>query len=948
MKQSKDKIRQKKRCTACKRWEVKPTDEFCGFCGIFLSPLEISPRQVILVPGMGEKRSVVFKNKGAKRLRVSIKENPGTQKNQYLEFVPLPYFEIEPNSQHALVIRLKEKSPPQGLTANTKVKTFSYVCTLDNNKNKQTRLPITIKLPPIPTAVTDTVHLDNDGKGTAAITNEGGIPLNISSIEIQNGDGWHVSPSPPLPPVNPGKIFSIDIQAPGGNNRAPAIINHPELRIGFKNASNHLSIPVHGPMDPSGLGVSPAAVQIGDALSKEHRFQSFTVVNNSGKTIEITHITSSEPDWLTIPDRYFPLTLTVKQNTGEFHAELSLAHLRAGKHNAKIKIQPGGDLPALEIDFFINVIHPSGQGETIGIDFGTSNSVVAMWHEGKIRLVVDKKTGSPLIPSVLVFQGHPGHYVIGSEAETLSSLYPGTAVRSIKGVMGYGKGRTFFNMEFQPDDLASLVLKKLVEYAERCRFRLYGNRPQGYLETGKAIITVPSEFYDVQVRGILQACEKAGIDTQEKDSVEAAGELKKLTGHDIDESIILDEPTAAALFYLHLFQENGTFEKVFEPRIDNGGSVHLLIYDYGGGTLDVSIVEIFRLRGGDIGVRALADKGDNRIGGERIDLEIMNRLLNLYSQIFSNDGEKQQGLDPALISMNFNRLDDLRQRENWSEKKWTGILEARHQWKKAAEHLKIRLSTEETVLFEMSSGVMNSGGNDFKTTVTQDILTHWVGEILEKSGRVVRDVLKLAGIEDKKIDYIIHTGRSSLMPQVRAFLRDELPMVPPGHDILYPEHLKVCVAKGAVLFARLRSQVCVDQGVRIVDGGRKLPHSYGIQVNKGFKQLFEPIIERGATYPVEISKKFPAVPGRPMVNIRFLRNSGTGTTITGNNDIREIGSMTIDTRKINGGNNRTKDEVNDYVVTFKIDANRKIEVTAGNEPMEIRPCQLTDEEQWNY
>jgi molecular chaperone DnaK (HSP70) len=165
------------------------------------------------------------------------------------------------------------------------------------------------------------------------------------------------------------------------------------------------------------------------------------------------------------------------------------------------------------------------------------------------------------------------------------------------------------------------------------------------------------------------------------------------------------------------------------------------------------------------------------------------------------------------------------------------------------------------------------------------------------------------------------------------------PQFPQKYDILDQEYLKVCVAQGAALYGLIRSGIQKEQHVRLVAGGRRLPHAYGVQVMRGFTPFFEPIIKVGEEYPTVGEKEYTVdeIPRSGILNLKFLQNSGSSDRIKGNPDIRVIGSKTIDT---------LIDKKPGCDIKVIIDANRKMEVTADEEMVEIEPVRLEEEGRW--
>jgi molecular chaperone DnaK (HSP70) len=175
------------------------------------------------------------------------------------------------------------------------------------------------------------------------------------------------------------------------------------------------------------------------------------------------------------------------------------------------------------------------------------------------------------------------------------------------------------------------------------------------------------------------------------------------------------------------------------------------------------------------------------------------------------------------------------------------------------------------------------------------------------------------------------------MPKIQEIVKQLFPSLQPNHIILDRENIKVCVAKGAALYGLMRTGILMGHQVRLVSEGRRLPHSYGVQVMKGFTPIFEPIIEIGAEYPTEKLKHYDEDPSQRFLTLRFLQNPGKNNKIKGNKEIRNIGNITIDT---------LADGEPGCDVQFIIDANRKMEVTADGRPVKIEPARLEEEERW--
>jgi molecular chaperone DnaK len=950
-------------CRQCGQWVIKSTDDYCSYCGFLQLPISIEPLKLTLISEIVPEGKITFKNNGAKDLKIEIL--PANHSFDWLTFLPSNSFTLVSDDSTEIKVLVDDEKLPKDLG----VKELKFVCMIDEDQRKTIELSIQVKAGPNPVALIDEIRFGDveEGKDIESwveIFNKGGVPLQFKNIAIEGSEQFQVKSKKSLEPLNPNEKVKIPVIWKSPEYDPNLDSNKLGLRIQFKNSSKELFIPIKGKLFKFQFASEPTRINISEALSKQTYSKEVTLINNGTKDIEVTAI-ESDKEWIQIVSKVNSFTLLCQDSksrgmsTGptvfaeRFKFEVVLFPKKAEKkgiNKGKIRVRTTKQDTFLEIEGQMNVIHPKKCHDYIGIDFGTTNSVVAIWDDEitNVRLIEEDNHGAmkpnPLIPSVLVFHGNPDNYKIGTEAEAEARTLPEVTVRSIKRIMGYGNDREFFGKNFSPEDLAALIIKRLREYAEERLFKIRKGRRDAYPDITKAIVTVPANFYDLQIRGILKACEMAGIDTEEEQAIKAANELKKEEGFDINVGIILDEPSAAALFYLSQFQERENFVKEFDEKFTKNEHIHFLIYDHGGGTLDVSVVQIGKLQEKNIGIKVLASKGDNTIGGDSIDITMMKELLKICKS-----QKEFKAFDDSLVSSYFNEIEEKRNNGNWDRAVWAEVLRARANWKQAAERLKIALdSSIETEfvfnkggldIFSINNGKISYIKEEFRTKVNRDKLTQWIRGILEKSQAVVRDALHLTDIKADRIDYIIHTGRSSLMPLIREKVKDVFPQLPKQYDILDQEYLKVCVAQGAALYGLIRSGIQREQHVRLVTGGRRLPHAYGVQVMRGFVPFFEPIIDVGEEYPTVGIKNYSVdeIPKSGILNLKFLQKSGGGDRIKENPDIRVIGSKTIDT---------LIDKKPGCDIKIIIDANRKMEVTADEEMVEIEPVRLEEGGRW--
>ncbi|MDD2628981.1 MAG: Hsp70 family protein [Limnochordia bacterium] len=367
----------------------------------------------------------------------------------------------------------------------------------------------------------------------------------------------------------------------------------------------------------------------------------------------------------------------------------------------------------------------------IGIDLGTTNSAVAYIDRGKPRIVMIN--GRPLLPSVVGIDNE-GKILVGEPARNQYLLYPERTVKSVKRHMGSDQHFSLGKSSYSPQEISAFILRQLKESAER----ELGEKVE------KAVITVPAHFSDAQRQATKDAGEIAGLEVVR----------------------IINEPTAAALAY----------------SMTDRLSAKVLVYDLGGGTFDVSIVEI----NGDI-IEVLASSGDNELGGDDFDEAIVQQLATSFQSEHGIDLRKERRSESRLV--------------------------------RAAELAKIQLSDRpyiqitENFLAQKDGEPLNLSYElsrmDFNSMI-QDMLTRTVD--------CVRQVLKDAKLDPHDIDQVVLVGGSTLIPLVSEILTEELNKQP-DREINPAE----CVAIGAAIQAGIIAGEEIDK--ILVDVA---PHSLGV------------------------------------------------------------------------------------------------------------------------
>ena len=411
----------------------------------------------------------------------------------------------------------------------------------------------------------------------------------------------------------------------------------------------------------------------------------------------------------------------------------------------------------------------------IGIDLGTTNSCVAVL-EGGDPVVIPNAEGNRTTPSVVGF-AKDGERLVGSVAKRQAIANADRTVSSIKREMGSDYKVNIDGKTYSPQEISAMILKKLKEDAE------------SYLgeKVTEAVITVPAYFTDSQRQATKDAGKIAGLDVKR----------------------IINEPTAAALAY-GLDKVKDSSQKVF-------------VYDLGGGTFDISILEI-----GDSCVEVLATAGDNRLGGDDFDHKIMDYLIEQF--------KKDNGLDLSKDKLAMQRLKDV------------------------AEKAKIELSSlQKTTISLPFIANSDNGPVHLEYEMTRGKFDSLTSSLVQRTIDLSKRALKDAGLTPDKLSKVILVGGSTRIPAVVEAVRQVA-----GKEPFKGINPDECVAIGAAIQAGVLAGEVKD--VLLLD---VTPLSLGIETLGG---ICTKLIERNTTIPTKKSQIFStAQDNQPSVDIHVLQ-----------------------------------------------------------------------------
>ncbi|MBQ8312444.1 MAG: molecular chaperone DnaK [Clostridia bacterium] len=462
--------------------------------------------------------------------------------------------------------------------------------------------------------------------------------------------------------------------------------------------------------------------------------------------------------------------------------------------------------------------------KTIGIDLGTTNSCVAV-VEGGTAVIIPNDKGERTTPSVVAFT-ESGERLVGSAARRQAAVNADRTISSVKRHIGTDWKKNISGKNYNPQEISAMILRKLRQDAEA-----YLGEP-----VKDAVITVPAYFNDIQRQATKDAGRIAGLNVKR----------------------IINEPTSAALAY----------------GLNNGAQQKIMVYDLGGGTFDVSIIEI-----GDGVIEVLATSGDNHLGGDDFDERVTQWLINEFKRT-------------SHVDLNRDMTAMIRIRE-------------------AAEQAKKELSGTETAQISLPFIAQHNGTPvHLDMTLTRAKFNELTRDLVERTEGPVRSALNDAGIAASELGRVLLVGGSTRIPAVQEKVQQMTGKIP--SKSINPDE---CVAQGAAIQGdTLNETTSLTQatGILLLD---VTPLSLSIETVGGVATR---VVERNSTLPIHYTQVFTtAAPFQSSVEIHVLQGERPMAR-----DNKTIGKFKLK------GIKKAMAGVPQIEVTFDIDTNGILKVSA--------------------
>ncbi len=890
------------RCGHCRRWLARREDAFCSRCGAALINIEVSPPSVVTFEPLGNHqvgRLVELKNVGDNPLQVAFELRATGALDNRLS-LSADRGALEAGGVGELLITLDAR----GLDLAT-----SNEATLEISSNERgyTRreLKLLVERLARPKVTPKGRHIyalgeEIENQWEFEIANEGGRTLKLQGVAMDlSGDRGAEVPLDLLAPVavRGGESATARVRLPKVDLMQS--VYRRKLTWSFENYGALAMEHDFQAMRPPKLVARPEAMNLDIVSTLGSHHIELELRNTGGERLKVEAI-DLKVGWLKFQNQVsFPFEIP-SGATRVLDLSATGSEEMAGPQRAELTIRsdsfqnPVHVIP-VEVEFKVPNVHE----EFIGIDFGTTASCIAMLENGQPRLIKidDPGPGRPEVdaytmPSVLYFR-QDGKVFAGRVAREYARADPANSVSAMKRVLGMKGKRKLAGQEYDATQQTAMVLRELVARAQTALFR------DGKYEVPKrAVVTVPVEFSDVQRRALLEACQLAELEAYMSST----------------QGVIIDEALAVAFYYLMKRSQQEA-----EPNA-GAGSERILVFDYGGGTLDCQLIEV-RPSEERVTFETLAAGGAPDLGGEDIDWALA-RLM----------GEKVKQECPDFDAR---CLEDLKDFDRYYREDaiWNAAYQTRSLFKDKAEQAKKELCKAAGVELQLSHLLRKNatriepfvtdgshGLLSVEVTLDEDEFKRVLQPFLARAIAVMDTVCKRGKFTLADVRTILHAGRTSLIPTVREQINAALPNLVDDSKLIEP---KVCVALGAAYWGYTLENA--DIPFEFIGGANRLLHDIGYIVSGLGKQKFVTVFPAQMSFPCEATISRPRVNDK-RITLRLAENRGTNPVADNNPDIIRRGIVNIDVSKETGQS---------IPVEFSIDARRILTVSLSGRTQTI-------------
>jgi molecular chaperone DnaK (HSP70) len=924
-------------CPHCKQYVHRQDDRVCGICGTSLSLFGIPPDQhyipVELGSGDGDEGtgvvevSLPLRNDGCVPLEVTF-----SKLDHCLVLPPEDrVVVIEPEGTTQLIVGLQagkmnlQKRPmahARYRTTSRETPRGEFVVYMPRLSTEVTPGEIDHSLGQMDTSLPEQLRYVSFG---IALSNDGGTPLDLEffrqrdeaqiRVEFDEGETGFIPPYAQDVEIH-FRAWTLLESSPG----TPLVENvrlRVNRRIADPNAENIkdiiLALAAEASMPPR---ISVVPVRFGELLRGQSRLRYMEVRNTGGRPCTVTKIGTATGGPIVLTG----LPVAIKPGASR-PFELLLNTRRPGgsgglseetrKGNIRLFFREHG-LAAVDVPWDASLVEPEGKGGLMALDFGTANSCVAFHPggDGSPQLVHNREKKS-IIPSLLLFLSERNDcFLYGTDAQDRfeddgrrAEGMVQCVKRAIDREAGEDSGPLWqiYGVEHDGVELAALMIEQLLLESVLCCNR----QPE------RLAMTVPAAFWGPKRERLIEAGTRA--------SLAAFGEDLPI--------ILVDEPTAVAMHYLESLLRR-------DASLEEGKAHHLLVFDFGGGTLDISVVRVV-LEKSYAEIRPLVARGDNHLGGMDIDIMIVREMADRTAKDFAAFEKEAITLLKPEFQLEYSRDSGRGQ-----------FITARGTWYHSGRQAKEGLSKSSTAEFAhtthggikyrpriLDANAQVLENDDGTTAVVNDSLSEaqfrdmLTGKV-RRAQELVGVTLGCADLKQEDIDTVLITGQSSRIQAIREAIEEMFP-----GRIAAPEDcpLKESVALGAAWAAELLARNLDESGFRV----QPMDHTsyrYGFEDTRLGKREFVEVIGAGIPYELARGTKKLSMGNKKATGflISIVQNGTAKNEYSPHRerDVEHLGELDI----------REYKDLDEIEVTLEFQTNERLGALINGEPVKILPA----------